>query len=74
MTEESEDMVWVRFLKAYTHKPTLQVTIDYPADTYANVPTAIANAAIDAEAAVKENPPEAKPSAAVKARQKAPDV
>ena len=74
MTEESEDMVWVHFLTDYTYKPSQQVTMDFEADTYANVPTPVANAAIDAEAAVKEDPPEARRTATVKARQKAPDA
>jgi hypothetical protein len=71
VTPETEDMMWVHFLSDFSYKPNLNVTIDYKADSYVNVTTPCAAAAIDAGAAVKEDPPEGtRRAAAVKVRQK----
>lgn len=53
-------MVWVKFSRNFSYKPSQQVTIDYQGGFYANVPTAHAEAAIDAGAGVKEEPKKGK--------------
>jgi hypothetical protein len=68
---EAEDMMWVHFTSDFSYKPTLNITIDYTADSYANVTKSCGTAAIDAGAAVQEDPPEGtRRTASVKARQK----
>lgn len=66
-------MVWVHFLKRFSYKPKLQVTIDYEADTWANVPSRCATAAVLSGNAVEGEPPERKAAAQVKVRPKKPD-
>lgn len=66
-------MVWVKFLKRYSYKPKLAVTIDYQAG-HANVPTACAREAIAAGYAVEEEPVPKPRTATVKTRVKRPEA
>jgi hypothetical protein len=63
-------MVWVKFLRNYSYKPNRQVTQDYQRNTYANVTSPCASAAVSSGAAVEETPPNTHSRATVKAKSK----
>lgn len=66
-------MVWVKFLSNFSYKPKPQVTQDFKRNTYANVTTGCAAAALGSGAAIEETPPNTHSRATVKAKSKPVD-